>query len=354
MADAGIGVPVEQRIGIVGQAHTFWRLHRGHDLGPELADIRRKDRVRDGVGNGLVPGKIAGVGQRRVGAVEHAQLHVLMRGHVLHHLDTCCREIRPRAANEIILDHPLGKGFVHHWRCIDMACQLGNAGNVGLGGGRRDAVHHRRWEPPFGGDPVGQRGVQSLRKLQHQTAHQTAIFRKVVTGQHGKGRVPRRATTRQSSHQKAGSGHRQIMGKVVLDVGMIGVQRAGGRVVAIALFRDRQADDPNRRVRHRVKHRVGVFGRDQHVVQNIDPARLLAFRRKRDGCIAPALPLQRIARVRAAQGHAGDAPVTTRRRHRVGHEHTSEAAKKRAKAQMHDPRLGALSGVSGQASLHRH
>ena len=72
-------------------------------------------------------------------------------------------------------------------------------------------------------------------------------------------------------------------------IGVIRVQTAGCRIVAIALFGHRQRDDPNRRVRHRVQHSGGVFGRDENVVQNLDPARRLAVRAQRDNIVGPTL-----------------------------------------------------------------
>jgi hypothetical protein len=65
---------------------------------------------------------------------------VFMRGHVLHHLDACRGEIGARIADEIIIDHPLGKGLVHYGCGIGAAGEVGNAGNVRRGGGRYVAI----------------------------------------------------------------------------------------------------------------------------------------------------------------------------------------------------------------------
>ena len=91
------------------------------------------------------------------------------------------------------------------------------------------------------------------------------------------------------------------MGQIVLDIGMIDIQRAGRWVVAITLFGDRQRHDPYVRFRHRGQHCVGVFGRDQNVIQNGDPARLFPLGCERNRRIGPILPAQGIPRIGTTQ-----------------------------------------------------
>jgi hypothetical protein len=234
---------------------------------------------------------------------------LFMRRDIPYHLGTRSSEIRTRATDEIVFDHPLHKGFVHNRGGVGTSSQLGNADQVSRCGGRCDPVDHRAGELALGLDPVRQCRVQPTCKVHHQTAHKPSVLGKVVTGQDGKGCRTRRATTLQRADQKPNRGHWHILGQIALNVGMIDVQRTGRRVVAIPLFGDRQRDDPDLWFRHRSQHRLGVFGRDKHVIQNGDPACLFTLGRQSDRGIPPVLPLQRIARVRAAQGYAHDAPV---------------------------------------------
>ena len=86
-------------------------------------------------------------------AVQAAQLHDLEGRHVVHELHAHCAQVRPRAADEAVLDHPLPERLVDHRRQVEHAGQPRQPLDV-LGLGRRhDAVDHRRRKRPLGLDP---------------------------------------------------------------------------------------------------------------------------------------------------------------------------------------------------------
>ena len=78
--------------------------------------------------------------------------------------------------------------------------------------------------------------------------------------------MPRRTPHLQGAHQKAGGGNGQGMCQIVLDIRVVKVQCPCRRVVAIALFRNRQADNLDLRVGHRRQHRRWIFRRDQNII----------------------------------------------------------------------------------------
>jgi hypothetical protein len=60
------------------------------------------------------------------------------------------------------------------------------------------------------------------------------------------------------------------IGQIMPDVGVIEVQHSCCRIVAIALFGDRQRDDPDCRIRHRGNHGFRIFRRDQNIAHDFD------------------------------------------------------------------------------------
>ncbi|MNL30892.1 hypothetical protein D3C87_1526530 [compost metagenome] len=130
------------------------------------------------------------------------------------------------------------------------------------------------------------------------------------------------------------------------DVGVLQVQTAAGRVVAIAFFRHGHADDARVRMRNARQHGLRIFRRNQHFKQAADYRclLLLAARRvraaQRQG-VQARLRRQRIARVGLPQGHAANAPGQVRApapaHMQRGFVHRSKMrARERAQPQMHD------------------
>ncbi len=68
------------------------------------------------------------------------------------------------------------------------------------------------------------------------------------------------------------------VGEVVDDVGMVGVEPAGGGLVAVALFGDGEGDDADGRVGHGGEDGGGVFAGDEDVLDDVDDPGGLAVR----------------------------------------------------------------------------
>ncbi len=308
-----------------------------------------------------MPGEIAEIGERAVGAVQHPQLHVLVGRDVIDHLRPYRPPIGP-VADEAVLDHPLPERFVDHGGFVVKAGQRLDPRDVfGLGRGR-DPVDHRRREPALCGDPVGKAGIDLARQRHHDTAHDRAVGGEVVAGEHGEGRKPGGAAHLQRAHQEARRRDRQRRGDVVDNIRVGMVECAGGRFVAIALLGHREADDPGGRIGHQRQHRARVFARDQHLAHHLHPAGHVALGPELERDVGPALRRQRVAHMGRLQRHAGDAPVAPRGIGRGGDgllgvdravrpEEGTEAKVDDASTRR---RRGAGQAFSGQASLHRH
>ena len=125
------------------------------------------------------------------------------------------------------------------------------------------------------------------------------------------------------------------VGEVVHDVGMRLVQRAGRRVVAIALLGDGQRHDSYARVAHGCEDALDVHGRDQHLAHAADDAEPLAFAGAERLGVEAVLGGERVARVGASEAHADDAPGGVAGQHIVGEDRLVRAVE-RADAEMHD------------------
>jgi hypothetical protein len=93
------------------------------------------------------------------------------------------------------------------------------------------------------------------------------------------------------------------------DIRVILFQSPGRRVVAVALFRDREADDAHRRIAHGADEGIRVFGRNQEVAHGTNDAQALPVAGSHCERIQPVLRRESIARVRRAQAGAADGPL---------------------------------------------
>jgi hypothetical protein len=117
---------------------------------------------------------------------------------------------------------------------------------------------------------------------------------------------------------------------------MRGIQRAGRRIVAVALFGDRQRDDPGLRLDQPRPDRVALVPEKQdfaHAADDPSPrgAGTLFHRR-----IQPVLRHQPVAHVRRAQADPADAPVFALDRQSVVAENRGLRAVERAYSQVDD------------------
>ena len=167
------------------------------------------------------------------------------------------------------------------------------------------------------GDPVGQRRVAAARRT---PAPGRAACRRWRAGCRSDSSVSRpqaaRAAQLQPVHDEADApcaAHR--VREVVRDVGIVEPQRAGGRVVAVALLGDGQADDAGVGVRRCARSTAcgssGATSSVEHAADDLQRSRGCAVgvgiaQRQR---VQALLRRQRVARVGLAQRHADDAPA---------------------------------------------
>ena len=186
----------------------------------------------DGVGDELVAGEHGEVGQRRVGAVEQAQLDLLVRGARRRSgsrrpapTPAARRRSRPRSPTGV-------NGSVTTAPVVARAERRGDPGQVVLGGGRGDPVHHRggeasRW--PRSSRPGPSDAGTRCTKSATQPAQHVAVVGEVVAAQHGDRAAVVRAPSRQAAGELADDGPRPAVGEVGGDVG---VCRGASRLVA--------------------------------------------------------------------------------------------------------------------------
>jgi hypothetical protein len=178
----------------------------------------------------------------------------------------------------MVLDHPLPIGLGHDRPGVARAEPRRDALTVFVGGRRHDAVDCRRGAGHLrfheGAEiAVGKRGEAADDALQD-----AAVRGEVVAGQQRERRRAGRAPAPQGGDDQARRGARGLaVGEVMHDVGMRLVQRAGRRVVAIALFGDGQRHDPYARVAHGCEDALDIRGRNQHLAHAADDAEPLAF-----------------------------------------------------------------------------
>ena len=231
---------------------------------------------------------------------------------------------------------------------------------LGLGGGD-DAVDHGAREGALGGDPVGEGGIDQAAELEHDAAGHGAVVGEVVAGEHGEGSGAGGAAAVEGADEEArGRARRGRVREVVDDVGMGAVEAAGGRVVAVALLGDGQADDADGWVGHAGDDGLGVLEGDEHVLDHVDDLRGLAVGAELEGGVGEALRREAVALVGADEADADDAPVAAGGAHRLGDVEGAVGAEEGAEAEVDDAdagaragRAGQARGVSGQAGLRR-
>ena len=176
-------------------------------------------------------------------AVEHAELHQLEGGDVLDELDADGAEAAC-LVDEAVLDDPLAERLVHDRREVEDAGERGEARDVlGLGRGD-DAVDHGGGEGALGRDPVGEAGVVAAGEVEGDGPRTMRPFsgrlsqQSTVKGGRAAARRRASAATRKPGAERGASGWARSWD----DVGVVGVEPAGGGLVAIALLGDGEAD----------------------------------------------------------------------------------------------------------------
>ena len=157
--------------------------------------------------NVLITRQIPKIGQERVAAIKHAQLHLFERHHIGHQLRAGFFPLRS-PGHEIIFDYPLTERLTGH------PCRVAYAGNLfnfrqSIGrDGRHNAIHHGGREGHVRVDPVSQFAVHRAGIGTGDIAHHMAVLWHVIAGHYRKGRQTRRFASRQRFYDHADGGNR--------------------------------------------------------------------------------------------------------------------------------------------------
>ncbi len=241
------------------------------------------------------------VGEQGVRAVEHAQLCRFVRGDVIDDLRAVVLPSRARPG-EAILDDPLAERLGEHRAFIAQADTGFEFGNVGLGRGRDDAVNHAVGRGATGAEPFGESGGIGGKPLAHQPSQLLAIAGQVVAAEQGQ------------AGQSGGLSPGQRVGKdrVESTLGQGEVERTVRRA-AIALLGNREADEMACRRCDPLDDAVAVIGRDQHIGDSADHARLRACGRSLGQRVESVLRDKLLCHRCRPQRYAGNRPARVAR-----------------------------------------
>ena len=160
---------------------------------------------------------------------------------------------------EVVLQHPLPERFADNRRGILDAEFLAHQADLARARRRRDAIDHAAWECNILRDPVMRVVRPALGEAEHRVAGDMAVFRQVVARHHRERRDPRVAPFHQRRDDDAEDGLWMIRTVPVGDdFGMRRVEAAGLGVDIVAAFGDRQRNDADFGLRHRVDQADGI------------------------------------------------------------------------------------------------
>ncbi len=160
------------------------RGERRRDLFRHLKlDEARENGIGRCLPDELVPREKPEIGERRMAAVQQAQLHRLERRDVGDELRPVVLPRGPRAG-EAILDHPLPERLEHDRRGVRESGAARRFGDVGRRRRGHDAIDHRRGKRDVARDPVRQRGIGGVRERGHDPRDDASVVRKIVAADH--------------------------------------------------------------------------------------------------------------------------------------------------------------------------
>ena len=192
-------------------------------------------------------------------------------------------------------------------------------------------------------------GSTPLRELPDETAQRAAVLRHVVAAEHGEPADARRLPPRQPAHEPAEGRARRVPAREVgPDVGVVGVEIAGRRVVAVALLGDGEGDDPGRRCREPGEQGPALLGREQRLAEHPDHGRHLVHPVVLDHAVEAVLRPERVAHGGAAQARPADRPRSRRVRERALGQDRLVRAVEGAEAEVDDADLGVERGRGWQ------
>ncbi|KGC71273.1 hypothetical protein DP56_5914 [Burkholderia pseudomallei] len=171
---------LDQRRAIRAHVVAGRHVERREQLARHHAARERVDqRIGHRVGHRAPPTQLAGIGDRRVRAVQQAQLHLLVRPHVGRDERARVLPARP-CAREAVLEHPLRERLADDRRLVAHAdTRLHPVERFGRRGGH-DPVDHRVRKRDVAPNPPRERAVGLLRVLREQRAQRVAVRRHVV------------------------------------------------------------------------------------------------------------------------------------------------------------------------------
>ncbi len=313
VAHPGVAEPFDQGVQVLVEVDPRHRVERGHRLSPHvleqvLAQLGPSHRVVD---EGVCE-QAAEPGQTLVAGVEQPQLHQLVRPDVLDDLDVDLLQTRA-AGGEVVLDDPL-RERLRRDRPLVVEPEPGPQQlTVGVGGDRRDPVHHRVGEGDLVPDPRLEVRVHLTGEPGDGLPGAVTVPLQVVARQHGERRDARGPPPSQRLHDvgEGRPGAVEVPG-VVEDVRVVGREGPVRGPLQVAALGHRQADDPHRWVDE--PSRTPPQGRRRVVVleHRADHPRLdRPLRMPQDQGVEPVLRGHHVPhrRVRGEQTDPADPPV---------------------------------------------
>ncbi len=211
VADRRVGeAPLDQRDNSPRSDGARHRRHGRDDLVllelvEEIADQRLLHRLMHEM-DVHQPGRI---GDRRMAAVEDADLHQLEGRDVVDELHADLFQRRP-PVGEIVLQHPLHERFAEHRPVVLEAEFLGEDRALAVGRRRRDAVDHGVRKGDVVVHPAGEILLDQLRQPDNRVRRDMAVVGDVVAGHDGEGRDVLLAPPHQPGEDQAEHGLRRV------------------------------------------------------------------------------------------------------------------------------------------------
>ncbi len=186
MGDRRVLEALDQLVHIVVEIHAGHRIERLHRLRHVAANQRPVFRHGHDIAHEREVFELAEIGNQRMGAVEQPQLHLFIGLDVIDEKRAAGFPPGP-AGREMVLDHPLHEGFGAERQPVFGAGQGFSQSPRLVGRRRHDAIDHAGRKGAVACDPVGERRIAGACHFDHQFPDDTAIGRKVVAAEHGKG-----------------------------------------------------------------------------------------------------------------------------------------------------------------------
>ncbi len=250
-------------------------------------------------------------------AVEQAELHLLEGRDLRNELRAGPLPGRARCC-EAVLDHPLTERLAADRRGILDAQPARDRGDVFGRGRRHDAIDHGRRERDLALDPGRKAVVAQSREGEHDGAQRPAVLGQIIAADDGQGTDSRLAAPLQPRDEQADRAARRFrVLEVMADLGVALVERAGCRVVAVALLGDGQRDHRCRRVGQTADDGCGILRRKQNLVYGAQDREPFRGGPALDHRVQALLRHEPLAHRGRAQRHAADAPWSGLGRQRV-------------------------------------